>query len=169
MKLIDFYKPKFWYIENPKTSLMWKYIKLNCKKWLKNDYHFNVTSYGKYGFLIRKDTIFLSNIKMNLQYGKTTPPYHIEYEQIEEKYFKNKFCIKKNNQCFRKWYVQNGHSFKEGKKYATLFPKDAGLGVLQKKDNRHQKNKMSNEQICESGSVSSIPSPLIKDIFKHFK
>ena len=29
IKLIEFYKPKYWYIENPKHSLMWKYIKYN--------------------------------------------------------------------------------------------------------------------------------------------
>ncbi|URM52991.1 C-5 cytosine-specific DNA methyltransferase [Mycoplasma sp. SG1] len=31
IELIKKYKPKFWYIENPKNSLIWKYITLNKK------------------------------------------------------------------------------------------------------------------------------------------
>jgi hypothetical protein len=137
----------------------------------------NVTSYGKYGFLIRKDTIFLSNVEMKLLYGKTQAPYHLELEEIDQAVYKKdskirqKMFVIKDGKYFRKWYVQNGHSLKDGKKFATLFPKDAGLGKLQKIDNRssQQKNKMSNEQICEAGSVSSIPTSLVKDIFSYFK
>ena len=78
--------------------------------------------------------------------------------------------IFKDGKYYQKWYVQNGHTLEEGNKFATLFPKDAGLGKLQKINNRSslQKNKMCNEQICESGSVSHIPSKLIIDIFKYF-
>lgn len=178
IKLIEHYKPKYWYIENPKSSLMWKYIKLNKLDFVKkNKVHFNVCSYGKYGFLIRKDTIFLSNVKMSLSYGAAPRIYHTEYEEVNlEEVNKNikkwpKFYIKKNGKWYKKWYVTNGHTYKDGPKYATLFAKDAGLGKLQKIDDRskYQKVKKTTKQICESGSASHIPSSLIKEIFSFFR
>lgn len=68
--IISIFNPKYWYIENPKTSLIWKYLTLNCKYW----YHLtpkymNKCAYGMYGFPTDKKTIFLSNVKMNLKDG----------------------------------------------------------------------------------------------------
>jgi len=174
--LIDCYNPNFWYIENPKSSLIWKYITLNLKDWFeKSDKHLNTASYGKYGFLIRKDTIFLSNQKMDLLSGKVPAPYHLELEECSKnEYLKNKktrskmFCLK-DGKYYKKWYVQNGHTLSDGKQYATLFPKDAGLGKLQKIAPKSQKTKLSNEQICEAGSVSHIPPKLVQAIFKYFE
>ncbi|MGL4768836.1 MAG: C5 methylase (MAV1virus-like) protein [Mycoplasmoidaceae bacterium] len=177
VKLIKTYKPRYWYIENPKSSLVWKYITLNKKDFYNpKTQYFNLASYGKYGFLIRKDTYFLSNIKMDLLFGKIKPIYHIELERVDESEvldFKSrkKMYTQKEGLWYKKWYVQNGYTLNDDKKFATLFPKDAGLGILQKIDDKTklQKNKKSNEQICESGSVSHIPAKLIKDIFSYFR
>ena len=60
IKTIELYKPKYWYIENPRLSLMWKYINNN------KDYH-NLAIYGAYNHPVKKPTIFLSNLKMDLK------------------------------------------------------------------------------------------------------
>lgn len=79
IKIIKFYKPKYWYIENPKTSLIWKYLTLNNQDFCNpTNSFFNEASYGKYGYLITKPTYFLSNIKMDLLKGKTPPPYSLK-------------------------------------------------------------------------------------------
>lgn len=72
-KIIEYFKPKYFYIENPKNSLMWNYIKYNLgiKKYFKNP-----ARYGSYdNFGMKKDTIFLSNIKLFLRIDKWEPSY----------------------------------------------------------------------------------------------
>jgi len=71
IKLIQFYEPKYWYIENPMQSLMWNYIKYN----LEFNGIENICSYGSYGYRINKKTKFLSNIKMELLNKKIPAPY----------------------------------------------------------------------------------------------
>lgn len=64
IKIIQFFKPKYWYIENPESSLIWKYIENNL-----NFYGIkNLTKYGNYNFFAEKKTIFLSNKNLNLKY-----------------------------------------------------------------------------------------------------
>ncbi|WP_232840945.1 class I SAM-dependent methyltransferase [Mycoplasma tauri] len=65
--IIKEFKPKYWYIENPKGSLMWKFIQYNRKDFYKADFIFNKTYYGEYGYLQAKPTIFLSNVYLNLK------------------------------------------------------------------------------------------------------
>lgn len=65
--LIESFEPKNWYIENPQNSLMWIYIKNNLG--FKNGVY-NKTSYGSYGFIAKKPTIFLSNIDLELKNEK---------------------------------------------------------------------------------------------------
>lgn len=71
MFLIDIFKPKYWYIENPKSSLMWKYIQLNWKEFYTHEQpvYYNVCAQGQYGFPTDKKTIICSNVKMNLKDG----------------------------------------------------------------------------------------------------
>lgn len=64
IKLIIKYKPTYWYIENPQTSLIWRYINNNL---LFNKGFKNLTYYGLYGFEAKKPTIFMSNLKLNLK------------------------------------------------------------------------------------------------------
>lgn len=68
IKLIKHYTPKNWYIENPKTSKMWQFIKYNLKNSIKGKS--NDTYYNNYGFPIPKATKFLSNQKLILKNKK---------------------------------------------------------------------------------------------------
>jgi len=63
IRIIQHFKPKLWYIENPRTSLMWKYIGLNTDLPM---FNYNKVKYGNYGFPTPKATIFLSNKKLVL-------------------------------------------------------------------------------------------------------
>lgn len=64
ISLIKKYKPVYWYIENPKSSYMWKYVSLNLKSFFKKGYQ-NFTKYGEYGYPATKPTCFFSNVKLN--------------------------------------------------------------------------------------------------------
>jgi len=70
LKIINYYKPKFWYIENPKTSLLWKYIENNLNLDINFKRIYNKTYYANYDFITLKPTIFLSNINLNLNNKK---------------------------------------------------------------------------------------------------
>jgi hypothetical protein len=58
--------------------------------------------------MIRKDTIFFSNIKMNLSFGKVMPIYHIELESVNEKEAlsnlvnRSKIYVNKNGKWYKK-------------------------------------------------------------------
>lgn len=65
IKIIEIFKPKYYYIENPRKSLMWKYIEQEHKEFWTNSFT-NITNYNNYGFISKKPTIFLSNVLMNL-------------------------------------------------------------------------------------------------------
>lgn len=72
IKVIQFFKPEYWYIENPKRSLIWDYIIEN--------YHFkektflNSTYFVNYGASYLGHTTFMSNIKLNLSDIKIINP-----------------------------------------------------------------------------------------------
>ena len=63
-EIIDYFKPKYWWIENPKSSSMWKYIKT---KWdFDDDERFVDVDYCKYSdWGYKKPTTFLTNINVN--------------------------------------------------------------------------------------------------------
>lgn len=154
IKIIQFYKPKYWYIENPKTSLIWKYITLN-----KNDFYnpnncfLNEASYGKYGYLITKPTYFLSNIKMDLLKGKTPPPYSLKEIDGIKYYVLNEDSSVKYQASFGSRIIGLSKIDKIIKARNT----NSGMGGMDfvSKQNQkpiHQKNKKVNEQISESGS-----------------
>lgn len=156
--LIKFFKPKYWYIENPKSSLMWKFIVLNRKDFFNPEIHFfNEASYGKYGFLSAKRTYFLSNIKMNLKKGSCPKKYFIHNNNLNLFEFPNiKIKIGKTDRSSKLLDLE------EIKKIAD---KNQGFIKIPKKT---QKNKMTDFQISEANLSSSIPKKLIIDIFKHF-
>ncbi len=64
LKIIQYFKPKYFYIENPAMSLLWEYKKLNLNI---NKGFYNKTIYGAYGTIYKKPTIFYSNIKLDLK------------------------------------------------------------------------------------------------------
>ncbi|APJ38694.1 hypothetical protein [Mycoplasmopsis pullorum] len=64
-EIIKYYKPKYFVIENPQSSKIWKMFNFS-QKYIKN-----LTFYGNYDENFpKKPTIFLSNIDLNLQINK---------------------------------------------------------------------------------------------------
>jgi len=67
IRIIVTYEPEYWYIENPQSSYIWKYIDkyygdMNCH---------NLAWYGSYNqSFSKKPTIFMSNVGLNLKKEK---------------------------------------------------------------------------------------------------
>lgn len=61
-EIIQYFKPKYYWIENPKTSSMWKYIQ---EKYKELDLYYNRYDYCKYSdFGYQKPTIFATNFEV---------------------------------------------------------------------------------------------------------
>lgn len=168
--LIKSYQPKFWYIENPKQSLMWKYITLNRKDFVKNnEYYLNEASYGKYGYLTTKATIFMSNIKMDLKKGKIEPPYETkEIDGIKYYVLKDDASVKLRRDLDSR--MIGIASLNKMIKARNAKSGMGGLDFVQKNFKTYkQVDKKSNEQVCEAGPASAIPHDLIKEIFGYFR
>lgn len=170
IELIEYYKPKIWYIENPKLSLIWKYITLNKSKFYKKyNCYFNEASYGKYGFLTTKSTYFLSNVKMNFMKGKIDPPYYIkEINGIKYYVLKDDPNIKLRRDLNSR--MLGISSITKMLKARNVKSGMGGMDFVQKSlKSPKQINKKSSEQICEAGPASAIPHKLIKHIFSYFE
>ncbi len=80
--IIRDFKPKVWYIENPKTSLIWNLIKYNFNS-LNFDFIEEVvennTYYNNYGAPYKKPTKFLSNIDLKLKNENIKSKVSFEY------------------------------------------------------------------------------------------
>ncbi|WP_036437903.1 hypothetical protein [Mycoplasmopsis gallinarum] len=168
IKLIQHYKPKLWYIENPKNSLMWKYIKYNRNDFYNKNFYINEASLGKYGFFTSKPTFFMSNIEMSLKKGKIEPPYEIK-EIKGEKYYVLKddpsVMVKRELDSRMIGLASINKMIKARKVKSGM----GGLDFVMKMQKAPiQKNKMVNEQLSEAGPASAIPHSLIKEIFWHF-
>ena len=168
IELIKHYKPKYWYIENPRQSLMWKYIQLNRKDFFDSEnQYFNECSYGKYGYFTTKATIFLSNVPMNLMKGKIDPPYKIEIINGEKYY-----VLKSNSTTKLRFNLDSRMiglaSINKMIKARNVNSGMGGMDFIQRKNTPYQKNKKTNEQISESGPASAIPHSLIEHIFSYF-
>lgn len=160
LTIIAWFKPKYFYIENPRNSFMWKIIKIRLKDDYLKDYpvFYNKCSYGKYGFLTNKPTIFLSNLKMELKYGPTPKPYK---ESDDGKY------IIIDNEKIKKSMSRSGsiaqlNLIRKKRKFQT------GIGGLDFLKPTKKSKPFSTEQIGESGPASAIPHELIREIFAYF-
>ncbi len=171
ISLIQHYKPKYWFIENPKNSLIWKYIKLNRKDFYDpKKMFFNEASYGKYGYLTTKSTYFLSNIKMTLLKGRIDPPYTIKIDKNG-----NKWYVLKDDESIK--MRRNLDSRMIGlaniKKMIKARNAKSGLGamdfVMKSSKQLLMKNKKHSFQTSEATPASAIPPLLIQEIFKYFK
>ena len=69
--IIEIYKPKTWYIENPRTSLLWKYLQLNLLFGMDPSLFWNSCVYSAYGYPSPKPTMFLSNVDLKLDNTRT--------------------------------------------------------------------------------------------------
>ncbi|UWV82356.1 C5 methylase (MAV1virus-like) protein [Mycoplasmopsis cynos] len=150
IELIKEFNPRLWYIENPKNSLMWKYIKYNKTDFYKDTMHLNEASFGKYGFLTSKPTIFLSNIKIDLKKGKIDPPYEIK-EIDGQKYY----VLKDDNNVKVPYSLDSRmigiSSLKKMIKARTVKSGMGGMDFVMRSGKNAQKNKMTNEQLSEAG------------------
>ncbi|MGL4616684.1 MAG: C5 methylase (MAV1virus-like) protein [Mycoplasmoidaceae bacterium] len=170
IELISHFNPKYWYIENPRSSLIWKYIILNRKDFYDpNKFFFNETSYGKYGYLITKPTYFLSNVKMDLLKGKIPPPYTIKEINGTKYYVLNEDSSVKVLHSLDSRMI----GLASINKIIKARSAKSGMGGMdfvmkQKGNNIYQKNKKVNEQLSESGASSAIPPSLINTIFSYF-
>lgn len=168
IELIKFYKPKYWYIENPKYSLMWKYIRYSRTDFYNKEYFFNEASLGKYGFLTTKPTIFFSNILLNLEKGKIPPPYNIEL--IDGK----KYYVLKDDPNTKVDFSLDSRmiGLASIQKIIKARNVNSGMGamdfVMRSQKNIYLKNKKVNEQLSEAGPASAIPEKLIFEIFVSF-
>ena len=166
--LIKHYQPQYWYIENPKQSLMWKYIQLNRSDFFDPFNHYlNETSYGKYGYFTTKATIFLSNVPMNLLKGKIDPPYTIETIN-GQKYYVLKDDAKTKVRFDLDSRMLGLASINKMIKARNVKSGMGAMDFIQRQSSPYQKNKKTNEQISESGPASAIPHPLIAHIFSYF-
>ena len=57
LEIIDYFCPKYWYIENPLHSRIWKYIPEKYNNWIDIDY-------CVFGFPYKKPTRILTNVKL---------------------------------------------------------------------------------------------------------
>lgn len=114
VKLIEYFEPKYWYIENPVSSLLWFYLinNLNLKGFL------NKASLGAYGYPTAKYAGFFSNIEMNLKNNKYIPEfseYNCEGEKIFvlKKYNLNDIANVFDNNETNFVYASKGIAYKE--------------------------------------------------------
>lgn len=170
IELIKYFKPRYWYIENPKTSLLWKYIILNRKDFYNESKCFlNEASYGKYGYMTTKATFFMSNVKMDLLKGKIEPPYVVK-EINGIKYY----VLKDDpNTKVPKSLDSRMIGFSSINKMIKARNVKSGMGgmdfVMKQQKVITNKNKKTPIQLSEASPASHIPSKLIKDIFRNFK
>ena len=131
---------------------MWYYLEHNQAKWCKkHNLIKNTASYGMYGFICNKPTVFGSNTWLNLLYGKTPKPWH-EEEINGVKYIVSNF---------------NGYRAKKGKNTRSA---TVGLKALTYHNSKNQSSRpFDSKQIKEAGAQSSIPHALIQDIFKQWE
>lgn len=61
IKLIQHFKPKYWYIENPERSLLWNVVEHHLEGFS------NVAWYCSYGAPYKKPTKFYSNVELELK------------------------------------------------------------------------------------------------------
>jgi len=59
LEIIDYFKPTYWWIENPSSSTMWKYIEQKYSHLNYKSYTFDYCKYSDYGY--KKPTTFITN------------------------------------------------------------------------------------------------------------
>ena len=142
LQLIDYYKPRLWYIENPYHSLMWKYLTLNHKDFC-NNWHvkLNKACYGQYGYPTSKPTYFMSNVPLELNNKFIEKPYFVKYiDGVKYYVLKANPKVKSKNRTIAVNHLQSGK----------------------------QKERLTSLQTGEAGERSKIPTLLIQNIFWQF-
>lgn len=182
VKLIRYYKPKCWYIENPASSLLFQFLRINLK--LKGE--LNIACFGGYGYPQNKSGGFYSNVKVDLKQEKREPTYETQWEDITKKEYDDwiehveslkklgssgdrRVVRFKDGKYQRRWYVEKGYKIGD-KGHCSLKKTSMTLGRLTKNNKYVLKTKgdFTNEQIGEANESSHIPSGVIHEIFVEF-
>jgi site-specific DNA-cytosine methylase len=139
-EILEYFKPKYWWIENPKTSLMWKYIK-EIKPEYDNYKTFDYCKFSDWGY--KKPTTFLSNI-----------------QNVKE--------VKCKNDCENMLGIRNLHKVNLASS-ALANINGIKKRVISKEDRASCKNKKVVKQYKNTTKIGRyrIPSNLIKYFFSH--
>lgn len=188
VSLIRYFKPKYWYIENPDSSLLFQYLKNN----LEFDGFLNIACFGSYGFPQNKSGGFYSNISIDLKKNKKPPTYETQWEEISKKYYddwiKNvnykqkylggsgdkrhvKFIIDENGnkKYYRRWYVDIGYKIGD-KGHSSMKKTTMTLGKLTKQKYYLKTiGDFNSRQISEANETSHIPPGVIYEILTNFR
>lgn len=186
--LIREFKPKYWYIENPDSSLLFQYldVNLNFKGFL------NIACYGSYDFPQNKSGGFYSNIEIKLNKNKRPPTYVTKWEEITKEYHDNwldNVRYKKENlngsgdrrhvksvkntetgetKYYRRWYVDIGYEIGD-KGHSSMKKTTMTLGKLNKhKYQLKTVGDFNTRQIGEANESSHIPPKVIYEILNAF-
>ena len=154
-EIIEYFKPKYYWIENPKSSSMWKYIKT---KWdFDDDERFLTFDYCKYSdWGYKKPTIFLTNIP-NIE--------PLICKNDCENMFENKKTHKINN-CYKAFY-KDEKGVAHPCHTTELKQKGIAKGWSKMKLTKHAK------QLDKIGGGSNrleryrIPGKIIEELFKN--
>lgn len=180
VKIIREFNPKAWYIENPSSSLLFQYLRVNLK--LKG--YLNVACFGAYGFPQNKSGGFYSNIKIELKKDKKPPTYETQWEDITKKQYDDwmkhveelkklgssgdtRVVRYKNGKYQRRWYVDKGYKIGD-KGHCSLKKTCMTLGKLVKSKYVLKSDEFSNRQISEANETSHIPTGVILTILQEF-
>ena len=147
LAIIEYFKPKYWYIENPRLSLMWNYTKFNKDI----EYFYNYADYSAYGFLAQKPTCFLSNIKLELKIGGWMKASKETIDGV-------KYLVFPNGQKVR-WSNNRAEMIKR--------LNESCMNFIQENEKQTIGDK-SSKQFKEAEATSAIPHDLIWDIISQF-
>ncbi|WP_051789166.1 hypothetical protein [Mycoplasma buteonis] len=182
VKLIRHFKPQFWYIENPDSSMLFQYLDVNLG--LKG--HLNVACYGSYGFAQNKSGGFYSNLEIQLKKERRPATYETQWEEVTKEYYNNWIAQVKekakiggtndtrhvkiiNGKYYRRWYVDKGYKIGD-KGHSSLKKTTMTLGKLVRgKYVLKTKSDFDTKQIGEANETSHIPSGVFKEILDAFE
>ncbi|MFV8413897.1 hypothetical protein ACNQ2B_00385 [Mycoplasma sp. Z707] len=182
VKLINHFKPKFWYIENPDSSMLFQYLEVN----LNFKGYLNVACYGSYDFPQNKSGGFYSNIKIPLKKERREKTYETQWEEISKEYYDNWIDQVKekakyggtmdtrhvkiiDGKYYRRWYVDKGYKIGD-KGHSSLKKTSMTLGKLNKGNYiLKTKEDFDTRQIGEANETSHIPPLVFKEILDAFE
>ena len=186
--LIKEFKPKYWYIENPDSSMLFQYLNVN----LNFPGFLNVACFGSYGFPQNKSGGFYSNIKIPLKTEKKPRTYETQWEEVSKEYYENwiqnvnykqkylggsgdkrhvKFIKFSDGttKYYRRWYVDLGYKIGD-KGHSSLKKTSMTLGKLTKQKYLLKTiGDFNTKQISEANKSSHIPDGVIFEILSNFK
>ena len=178
--IIKKFQPKYWYIENPSSSLLFQYLSVN----LGFSGYLNIACFGSYNFSQNKSGGFYSNVKIDLLNKKIPPTYETQWENITKEEYDNwiahvnelkklgstgdKRVVRYKNGIYqRRWYVDKGYKIGD-KGHCSLKKTSMTLGKLIKHKFVLKSEPFSTKQIGEANETSHIPSGVIVSILGGF-